>query len=102
MIGSARQSGGLYFFEEVPSLRRQPPRTCFNYVSTVNNDNEVLLWHFRFSHRSFRYLQYLFPNLFANKSFSSFKCEICELANYHRASFPSQPYKALKLFFCDS
>ncbi|KAH9722152.1 retrovirus-related pol polyprotein from transposon RE1 [Citrus sinensis] len=98
MIGSARQSGGLYFFEEVPSLRRQPPRTCFNSVSAVNNDNEVLLWHFKLGHPSFQYLQYLFPNLFANKSSSSFKCEICELAKHHRASFPSQPYKASKPF----
>ena len=56
MIGSARQSGGLYFFEEVPSLRRQPPRTCFNSISAINNDNEVLLCHFRLGLPSFQYL----------------------------------------------
>ena len=28
----------------------------------------------------------------------SFKCEICELAQHHCASFPSQPYKASKPF----
>ena len=30
----------------------------------------------------------LFPSLFANFDVSSFKCDVCELAKIHRASFP--------------
>ena len=30
----------------------------------------------------------LFPSLFANFDVSSFKCDVCELAKSHRASFP--------------
>ena len=30
----------------------------------------------------------LFPSLFANFDVSSFKCDVCELAKSHHASFP--------------
>ena len=30
----------------------------------------------------------LFPSLFSNFDVSSFKCDVCELAKSHRASFP--------------
>ena len=40
----------------------------------------------------------MFPNLFVNKDFNSFQCEVCELAKHHRAVFSPVPYKASKPF----
>ena len=37
---------------------------------------------------NFGYMKKLFPSLFANFDVSSFKCDVCELAKSHRASFP--------------
>ena len=50
--------------------------------------SEIWLWHRRLGHASFGYLKRLFPSLFAKFDVSSFRCEVCELAKSHRASFP--------------
>ena len=50
--------------------------------------SEIWLWHRRQGHASFGYMKKLFPSLFANFDVSSFKCDVCELAKIHRASFP--------------
>ena len=39
-------------------------------------------------HASFGYLNKLFPSLFVKFDVSSFRCDVCELAKSHRASFP--------------
>ncbi|RVW27584.1 Retrovirus-related Pol polyprotein from transposon TNT 1-94 [Vitis vinifera] len=49
---------------------------------------EIWLWHRRLGHDSFGYLKKLFPSLFAKSDISGFRCDICELAKSHRASFP--------------
>ena len=49
---------------------------------------EIWLWHRRLGHASFGYLKKLFPSLFAKSDISGFRCDICELAKSHRASFP--------------
>ncbi|KAL6323676.1 hypothetical protein AAG906_002143 [Vitis piasezkii] len=50
--------------------------------------SEIWLWHRRLGHASFGYLKKLFPSLFAKSDISGFRCDICELAKSHRASFP--------------
>ena len=50
--------------------------------------SEIWLWHRRLGHASFGYVKKLFPSLFANFDVSSFKCDVCEFAKSHRASFP--------------
>ena len=50
--------------------------------------SEIWLWHRRLGHASFGYMKKLFPSLFANFDVSNFKCDVCELAKSHRASFP--------------
>ena len=50
--------------------------------------SEIWLWHRRLGHTSFGYLKKLFPSLFAKSAISSFRCDVCELAKSHRASFP--------------
>ena len=49
---------------------------------------EIWLWHRRLGHASFGYLKKLFPCLIERYDFSSFQCDVCELAKSHRASFP--------------
>jgi len=57
-----------------------------------------MLWHSRLGHPSLKYLKTVFPKLFVDQDFSSFQCEICELAKHHQNSFPAQTYKLSKLF----
>ena len=59
---------------------------------------DIWLWHRRLGHTSFGYLKKLFPNLFAEFDVSSFKCEVCELAKSHCASFPLTLNKSLVPF----
>ena len=38
MIDSAKQSAGLYFFEDGSNLKGQPPSTCFKSISGIRNN----------------------------------------------------------------
>ena len=92
MIGNAKEFGGIYFLED-DHLSQPTTTLCLNSVS-----DKVMIWHYRLRHPNFYYLRYLLPNLFKNKSPSSYHCEFCELAKYHRSFFPPQKYKASKPF----
>ena len=65
---------------------------------TQKNKAEIWLWHQCMRHTSFGYLKKLFPSLFANLDMSVFKCDVCELAKIHRASFPLILNKSPVLF----
>ena len=80
-IGTARECGGLYFFEDGTSLNNSVHKTYFESIS-MSSDKEIMLWHYRLGHPSFHYLRHLFPNLFINKTPSFFQCEFCILAKY--------------------
>jgi len=99
-IGSAKQNGGLYYLEDELETRHQHEQIISFSESFLasNNKNNVMLWHLRFSHLSFKYLKTVFLKLFVDKDFSSFQCEICEIAKHYRNSFPSQTYKPSKPF----
>jgi hypothetical protein len=100
MIGSAKESGGLYYFD-IGSESQSPSKPIsinFESFFALNNDDNVMLWHLRLGHPSFRYLKYLFPKLFHNKDLYLFNCEACEFAKHHRSSFQIQPYKPSKPF----
>ena len=62
-IDNAKQSEGLYFFEDGSNLKRQAYSTCFKSLY-VASKNKVMLWHFRFGNPNFYYLKYLFFILF--------------------------------------
>lgn len=100
MTDNAKQSGGLYFFDDGSESRWQSQQIslCFKFIYVSNNNNNSMLWHLRLGHPSFRYLKHLFPKLFINKDPPLFHCENCEFVKYHHTSFPSQPYKPSKLF----
>ena len=71
MIGSAKEKDGLYYFDDGPGLSRQFQSTSVNSVS-ISKENDIMLWYYWLGHPNFQYLKYLFPNLFKNKSPSSF------------------------------
>ncbi|CAN1177471.1 Golgin candidate 1, partial [Linum perenne] len=84
MIGRAEVCDGLYLLKGdhpktnlTSSSVRSPIRSGFSASSLEDLDNKVMLWHFRFGHPSFRYLEHLFPSLFINKKSDSFNCEVC-------------------------
>lgn len=90
--GSAKKSGGLYYLDvgSASQLPSKPISSCFeSFLVLNNNDDDVMLWHLRLGHPSFRYLKHLFPKLFHNKNFSLFKFEACEFAKHHRSQFPN-------------
>ncbi|RVW35673.1 Retrovirus-related Pol polyprotein from transposon TNT 1-94 [Vitis vinifera] len=64
--------------------------------------SEIWLWHRRLGHASFGYLKKLFPSLFAKSDISGFRCDICELAKSHRASFPLILNKSLSFMVIHS
>lgn len=51
-------------------------------------EDQLWLWHLRFDHASFGYLQHLFPSLFSTCKPSNFKCDTCILAKIHCAAYP--------------
>ena len=66
------------------------------YVSNSNSvqvESQVMLWHYRLGRPNFAYIEKLFPQLFINKKFRSYQCEICQLAKHTRHVYPSLQYK---------
>lgn len=87
MIGNAKEFVGLYilkiddFFEEqtqnescisILALVSQSNRDSISVVSS-NNDYTIMLWHYRFGHLDFLYLEKLFSLLFNNKNLKFFQ-----------------------------
>ena len=96
MIGSAKESGGLYILEE-----NQPIGNKQTHASIRESDsvfNKIMLWHNRLGHPSFMYLKKFFPSLFMNKDLNSFHCDICQFAKHTRGLHPIHSYKSSKLF----
>lgn len=92
MISSTRECSGLHYFDDGCNVNGQAQFSTSKSLSVKNNDN-VMLWHFRFGHPGFQYMNYLFPKLFLNKHCSQFYCEVCELAKHLRSSVPPHLYQ---------
>ena len=113
-IGSAELVSGLYLFRANNPPNRQAGYSSCNmstsvskslsslhssiFHSSVNNVDEIMLWHFRLGHPNFVYLGKIFPKLFINKKPNSFHCEICQFAKHTRANFPSIPHLPTRPF----
>ena len=83
IIGSAKQSGGLYYFEDEPETRHQsgPISSSIKIFFVSNNKDGIMLWHLRLGHPSFKYLKALFRKLFERKDISSFSVRFVNLLN---------------------
>lgn len=106
-IGSAELKSGLYIFNSPSrqatnqgckaSLSLSKSLSIYHsypsiFNSNVNNEDEIMLWHFRLGHPNFMYLAKMFPALFINKNSNSFNCEVCRFAKHTRANFIQIPY----------
>ena len=88
-IGYGVKRGKLYYLDlESETSSRLQQALVVKSTCSPKKKAEILLWHRRLGHASFGYLKKLFPSLFTNLDISIFKCDVCELAKSHRASFP--------------
>lgn len=87
-IGCGVRRGKLYYLDLVSKSSNKLRQALKIGGSEEKKKSEIWLWHRRLGHASFGYIKKLFPSLFANFDVSSFKCDVCELAKSHRASFP--------------
>ncbi|KAL4569195.1 hypothetical protein LXL04_024829 [Taraxacum kok-saghyz] len=89
-IGCGVRRGKLYYLELEPNSSKGVMRALVAEGHSWNKKElDIWLYHRRFGHTSFNYLKRLFPNLFVKCDVSKFRCEICELAKSHSASYPS-------------
>lgn len=95
-IGSAREHGGLYYFEDFNVNKQAHTVDCGSL--SMSREQKIMLWHRRLGHPSFPYLRNLFPELFRNKDSLMIHCEVCQLAKHQRSYFPSQSYKPSRPF----
>ncbi|CAN1791793.1 Retrovirus-related Pol polyprotein from transposon TNT 1-94, partial [Linum perenne] len=99
MIGKTEMCDGLYLLKGYKKNEREGHSPSTAYVSTsISIEDQVMLWHFRLGHPSFKYLERLYPHLFANKKPSSYQCEICQLAKHTRSIYAGVQYKPTKPF----
>ena len=98
-IGYGVKRGKLYYLD-LESTISSRLRQALTVKSTGSLKKIVEIWlrHRRLGHASFGYLKKLFPSLFTNLDISIFKCDVCELAKSHRASFPLILNKSLVPF----
>ena len=88
-IGYGIKKGKLYYMDlKTKTSSRLQQALVVENTGSPKKIAEILLWHRRLGHALFGYLKRLFPNLFGNLDISIFKCDVCELAKSHRASFP--------------
>ena len=88
-IGCGIKRGKLYYLDlQSKDLNKLQQALMADGSEEEKKKSEIWLWHRRLGHASFGYLKKLFPSLFANSDISGFRCDICELAKSHHASFP--------------
>ena len=88
-IGCGIKRGKLYYLDlQSKDSNKLQQALMADGSEGEKKKSEIWLWHRRLGHASFGYLKKLFPSLFAKSDISGFRCDICELAKNHRASFP--------------
>ena len=55
---------------------------------TTSRPYQIWLVHRCLGHSSFFVLKSMFPSLFFEESEESFKCDVCQLAKHHHATYP--------------
>lgn len=93
-ISSARESSGLYYFEDDSFVSGHVQVVVQN--SSLSREQQIMLLLCRQGHPNFMRLKHLFLSLFRNKDF--FQCYICQLAKHQHIFLPSKPCRASKRF----
>lgn len=82
IIGRGTKREGLYYMDDFSYGQAN------NMQSGGVKERQIWSWHNRLGHPSFRYLKYLFPDLFKMVDESDLKCEACIQAKSHRVPYP--------------
>jgi hypothetical protein len=94
-IGYGVRRGKLYYLDLVSDSSKKLTEALTVADSQEEGNQEIIwLWHRRLGNASFSYLKKLFPVLFSDKGVSKLRCDVCELAKSHRASFDSSLNKS--------
>lgn len=97
-IDSAKECGGLHYFEEGSHSFGQAQQSSIMPNTSFGSD-DMMIWHSRLGHPpNFHYSKHLFPKLFSNKNPSVFQCDIFQFVKHHPASFPIHPHQTSKPF----
>lgn len=94
-MDKAEEKGGLY---QIVNLDYQ--KECRSFVQSslvVVSDSDLMLWHQRLGHPSFKYLRVLYPSISINK-IQDFYCKHCILAKKLRALIRNTPTNHLNHF----
>ena len=92
MIGHARMTNGLYYFDNNFLKGRQAQAVSSSVIFILVKD-EIKLWHNKLGHPSFSYLKQLFPTLFKNLNPLIFQCKVCQLFKHHYVHFLLHPHQ---------
>jgi len=94
-IGQARVKYGLY----VCGIQSSSSNLfSLSFISVNSNKDDIWNLHRYLEHPSFKTLKKMFLSLFKNLNVEQFYCEICELAEHHRMSFPLNDSRSLSSF----
>lgn len=81
-INTTKQNGGLYYFKDGQKISINMDQiSYFADFFVLNNKDDIMLWHLRLGHPSFKYLKDLIPKLFVKEYILIFQCEVCEFSN---------------------
>ena len=71
--------------------------SCYQTSSGPGSEN-IWLHHRRLGHPSFSTIKSMFPTLFLKESVESFKCDVCQFAKHHRATYSPSNNKSVHPF----
>jgi hypothetical protein len=86
LLGKGRECGGLYVMDATSVSKA--------FATSLNKEEESLLWHQRMGHPSDNTLQLLDSRWFMNSN----KCDICHFPKEHRLPFPYSLHTSSKPF----
>lgn len=100
MIGTGCEREGLYLLDPGGSVayHSQTNEVAYHSQKNEGRTQEILLWHARLCHLSFKSLKVLFPSFFESISDNVLQCQVCQLAKHCRTTFPTSSNKSVSLF----
>lgn len=89
LLGTGTERDGLYYLDNGAG--------ALALAVSASSKDELLLYHRRLGHISFKVMSRLFPSLFASCSQEELMCDACELAKHTRTTYPSSGKKVCML-----
>ena len=97
MNGRGSHRDGLYFLEDF-QMHKQLETKLQSAQLVVSSAQDLLLWHRRLGHPSFKVFEELAPSVYKNCNKDLLKCKACELAKHFRTVYPTSSTRSSKPF----